>query len=114
MGGTRSGEPNRWLEVFSSLTSNEFLSGVKRWRVMTPVTYEEEFGLEQGYAPSFSGTPLDVVLGRKRELTRHETPIRGLFLAGAGTFPGAGIWGASGRNAAWRVMNYLDKRPKEY
>ncbi len=109
-GWDKSSEPNRWLEVFSSHTNNEFLSGIRRWRVLTPVDYEREFGLDQGYAPSFSGTTLDVILGRRRELTRYDTPIKGLYLAGAGTFPGAGVWGVSGRNAAWRVMEYLNKK----
>ena len=36
----------------------------------------------------------------EQELTRYETPITGLYLTGAATFPGAGVWGASGRNAA--------------
>ncbi len=109
-GWGKSSEPNRWLEVFSSHTSNEFLSGIRRWRVLTPPDYEREFGLDQGYAPSFSGTTLDVILGRRRELTRYDTPIKGLYLAGAGTFPGAGVWGVSGRNAAWRVMEHLNKK----
>lgn len=107
-----STEPERWLEVFSSLTNNDFLSGIRRWRTVTPPDYEQEFALESGYAPSYPGTPLDVVLGRKRELTRYDTPVTGLYLAGAGTFPGAGIWGVSGRNAAWRVMDYFAKNQK--
>jgi beta-carotene ketolase (CrtO type) len=38
-------------------------------------------------------------------LTRYETSINGLFITGAATFPGAGIWGASGRNAAMRILS---------
>jgi phytoene dehydrogenase-like protein len=41
------------------------------------------------------------------ELTRYETPVKGLYLTGAATFPGAGIWGASGRNAALRILSRL-------
>jgi phytoene dehydrogenase-like protein len=37
---------------------------------------------------------------RDPELTRYETAVPGLYLTGAATFPGAGIWGASGRNCA--------------
>lgn len=112
-GWEKSSEPNRWLEVFSSHTDNEFLSGVRRWRALTPVDYEREFSLDQGYAPSYPGTTLDVILGRKREITRYDTPVKGLYLAGSGTFPGAGIWGASGRNAAWRVMEHFHKKRME-
>ena len=49
------------------------------------------------------GPVLDVAFGRRRELTRYKTALDGLYLCGAGTYPGAGIWGSSGRNAAARV-----------
>ena len=39
------------------------------------------------------------------ELTRYETAVGGLFLTGAATFPGAGVWGASGRNCAGVVLD---------
>ena len=44
-------------------------------------------------------------------LSRYRTPLRGLYLTGAATFPGAGIWGASGRNTAGIVLGDLDRRP---
>lgn len=44
------------------------------------------------------------MMNRQPELTRYRTPIRGLYLTGAATFPGAGVWGASGRNAALVVL----------
>ena len=37
---------------------------------------------------------------------RHETPIDGLFLSGAGTHPG-GVTGAPGANAAARLIKHL-------
>jgi len=37
----------------------------------------------------------------------YETPIGGLYLTGASTHPGGGIMGASGRNAARRVLRGL-------
>ena len=42
-----------------------------------------------------------------RELTRYRTPIGGLYLSGAGTFPGAGVFGAAGRNSAEVVRRDL-------
>ena len=42
--------------------------------------------------------------GKDPELTRYQTPVKGLFLTGAATFPGAGVWGASGRNAAHTIL----------
>ena len=32
------------------------------------------------------------------------SPVEGLYLTGAATFPGAGVWGTSGRNAAMTVL----------
>ena len=38
------------------------------------------------------------------DLARYATPVRGLYLCGAGTHPGGGLMGASGHNAAMRVL----------
>ncbi len=95
-----STEPRRWLDRFSSLAAPGFLEGLERFREMTPVVYEREFGMPRGYAPSYPGSPVAALLGKQKELSRYETPVGGLYLTGAGTYPGAGIWGASGRNAA--------------
>ena len=38
------------------------------------------------------------------ELTSYETAVRGLYLTGAATFPGAGVWGAGGKNCATVVL----------
>jgi phytoene dehydrogenase-like protein len=102
-------EPVRWLRALAGLAEPGFLDGVRRHRTMTPPDYERDFSLVRGHAPSFAGGPLAALLGRRRgrhgrELTRYETPVRGLFLTGAATFPGAGVWGASGRNAAHVVL----------
>lgn len=71
---------------------------------MTPDVYESQFQMPKGYATSFAGGPLAALIGRSTELTRYQTPVKGLYLTGAATFPGAGIWGAAGRNAASVVL----------
>ena len=101
-GWPSSMEPQRWLGVYSGLVEPGF--ALDRYRAMTPDRYESEFNLPRGHATAFSGGPLAAVLGRNRELTRYDTPLRGLYLTGAATFPGAGIWGASGRNTANVVL----------
>jgi phytoene dehydrogenase-like protein len=63
--------------------------------------------MHRGHTPAYAGSPLAALLGRNRELTRYRTPIDGLYLSGAGTFPGAGIFGAAGRNAADAVRRDL-------
>jgi len=71
---------------------------------MTPPDYEREFSMARGYAPSFPGGAVAALTARQPELSRYRTPVRGLYLTGAGTFPGAGVWGASGRNTASAVL----------
>jgi beta-carotene ketolase (CrtO type) len=63
-----------------------------------------EFNLPAGHALSFAGGPLAAIRNKNPELTRYETAVRGLYLTGAATFPGAGVWGASGRNAATVIL----------
>ena len=105
-----SPEPERWLGLWAALAEPGFLDSVDRWRVMTPDRYERDFSMHRGHTPSYGGSPLRTLLGRNRELSRYRTPIDGLYLSGAGTYPGAGIFGASGRNAATTVLGDL-RRP---
>ena len=102
-----SPEPARWLEVWSRLLQPGFLDSVDRYRTMTPDRYESELYLGRGYTPSYAASPLASLFGRRRELSRYRAPVPGLFLSGAGTFPGSGIWGAPGRNAADAVLRTL-------
>lgn len=109
-GWEQSSEPERWLEVASTLFEPGLTSIVEDWRSVTPLDYERRFAMPAGYADSFAGGPLSVVTAGLRagdhpELTRYETPIGGLYLTGAATFPGAGVWGAPGRNAAHVILD---------
>jgi phytoene dehydrogenase-like protein len=102
-----SDEPARWLELWSRFFQPGAETGIVSWRAMTPDRYENEFSMHRGHTPSYAGSPLAALLGRNRELTRYRTPIAGLYLSGAGTFPGAGIFGAAGRNTAEVVRRDL-------
>ncbi len=103
-GWTDSSEPRRWLEQFATLVGPGFMDSLGEWRAMTPDRYEREFHLPHGHATSFAGGPLAALRNKNPELTRYETPVEGLYLTGAATFPGAGVWGASGRNTALTVL----------
>ena len=103
-GWAASSEPSRWLDLFAGLAQPGFRENVVEWRAMTPDRYEREFHLPHGHATSFAGGPLAALRNSSPELTRYETPVDGLYLTGAATFPGAGVWGASGRNAALTVL----------
>jgi phytoene dehydrogenase-like protein len=106
-GWAGSREPERWLRAYASLLEPGFLDGVRRFRLVGPEDYERDFSMPAGYAPSFAGGPLAALAGRDRELTRYATPVRGLYLTGSGTFPGAGVSGAPGRNTAGVVLTAL-------
>ena len=97
-------EPERWIDVAATLFEPGFVDSIADWRTVTPSDYDRNYFLPKGYATSFSGGPLDAILGRQPELTRYRTPVGGLYLTGAATFPGAGVWGASGRNAAATIL----------
>lgn len=100
-----SKEPQRWLDQYATLLEPGFADGIEQWRAMTPDRYETEFNMPRGHATSFAGGPLAALRGHPRELTRYTTPVHGLYLTGAATFPGAGVWGASGRNAALTALH---------
>src|SRR3954451_19406200 len=97
-------EPRRWLDRVATKLQPGFVDSLVDWRAMTPDRYEREFHLPHGHATSFAGGPLAALRNKNPELTRYETAVKGLFITGAATFPGAGIWGASGRNAALRIL----------
>jgi len=97
-------EPQRWLELAATLFEDGFLDSIADWRANTPAVFDREYGMPRGYATSFPGGPVAALLGRDRELSRYRTPIDGLFLTGAATFPGAGVWGAPGRNTAHTIL----------
>ena len=74
-------------------------------QVITPVDLEETYGLsgghihhgEQSLDQFFTFRPL---IG----WAQYRTPIKGLYLCGAGTHPGGGITGGSGANAAREII----------
>lgn len=74
-------------------------------QVLTPVDLERELGLTGGHI-HHGELALDQLFTMRPLLgwARYRTPIRGLFLCGAGTHPGGGITGACGRNAAREIL----------
>ncbi len=78
---------------------------VVRRQVITPLDLEETYGFTGGHIEH--GEPALDQLFTMRPLlgwARYRAPIRGLYLCGAGTHPGGGITGGSGRNAAREIL----------
>lgn len=74
-------------------------------QVLTPWDLEQEFGLTEGNI--FHGELTLSQLFFLRPLpgwARYRTPIKNLYMCGAGTHPGGGVMGAAGRLAALEVL----------
>jgi phytoene dehydrogenase-like protein len=73
--------------------------------VLTPFDLEQRYGLTEGNI--FHG---DLHLGQLFSMrpvpgwSQYRTPIKGLYLCGAGAHPGGGVTGAPGHNAAMQVL----------
>ncbi|HVM14562.1 MAG TPA: NAD(P)/FAD-dependent oxidoreductase [Egibacteraceae bacterium] len=87
-----------------------FADSVEHMHVQTPLDLERELGLRRGNVmhvemsldQMFAWRPLP-------ELAGYRTPVEGLYLTGASTHPGGGVFGASGRSAARVLLG--DRRP---
>jgi phytoene dehydrogenase-like protein len=75
-------------------------------QVISPAEWEREYSLTEGsiYHGQMSLDQM-LVLRPVPGWSRYETPIKGLFLCGAGTHPGGGVTGAPGYNAARAVLD---------
>ena len=95
---------DRVVELISRCAPNVPNSVVAR-KVLTPLDLQEIYGLTEGNI--FHG---DLNLGQlffmrpTPEWSQYKTPLRGLYLCGAGAHPGGGVTGAPGRNAAMAVL----------
>ncbi len=82
-----------------------FKASVIGRRALTPLDLEREFGLIGG--DIFHGAlAIDQLFSTRPVLghANYRTPIRGLYLCGAGAHPGGGVTGAPGHNAAREIL----------
>lgn len=78
---------------------------IEHRQVLSPLDMERTMGLTGGHALHGDMSPDQLLFLRPaRGFADYRTPIRGLYLCGAGTHPGGGVTGANGRNAARRVL----------
>lgn len=78
-----------------------FAAGVLDTHVQTPLDLERELGLRRGNVMHVE-MALDSMFALRPvpELSGYRGPLPGLYLTGASTHPGGGVFGASGRSAA--------------
>jgi phytoene dehydrogenase-like protein len=82
---------------------------------LTPVDLERRLALTGGHHMHGDMTPDQLLFMRPvRGFADYRSPIRGLYLCGAGTHPGGGVTGANGRNAVRQVLRDLHRgrRPR--
>jgi phytoene dehydrogenase-like protein len=82
-----------------------FRASVLARDILSPVDLETRFGLTEGNIFHGDLNLGQLFLGRPVPgWSRYRTPIRGLYLCGAGTHPGGGVTGAPGWNAAQQIL----------
>jgi phytoene dehydrogenase-like protein len=80
-------------------------------RTYTPLDLEREFGLVGG--DIYHGTlTLDQLFSARPVLGHadYRTPVRGLYLCGAGAHPGGGVSALPGHNAAREILRDIRRR----
>ena len=74
-------------------------------QVLTPLDIEREFGLSEGNIFQGELTLEQLFFLRPAPgWSQYRTPVKNLYICGSSTHPGGGIMGASGRNAALRIL----------
>ena len=77
-------------------------------RLYTPADLESVFGITEGNIFHGDLRPDQLFFMRPvPAYARYATPVRALYLCGAGTHPGGGVTGAPGFNAAHRILDDL-------
>jgi phytoene dehydrogenase-like protein len=91
---------DRWAPGFSA--------GVIDRYIQTPLDLEQELGLHAGNVMHVE-SELDAMFAFRPlpGWSAYRTPHRGVYICGASTHPGGGVWGASGRSAARVVAGDL-------
>jgi phytoene dehydrogenase-like protein len=80
-------------------------SAILHRQVITPADIERTLGLSEGNIFQGELSLQQMFFLRPAPAwARYRTPIRGLYQCGAGTHPGGGVMGASGRNAARAIL----------
>ena len=88
-----------------------FTGSIEAVHVLTPLDLERTYGLTEGNI--FHG---DLQIGQLFSMrpvpawSRYRTPVRGLYLCGAGAHPGGGVTGAPGYGASHAALRDLRRR----
>jgi phytoene dehydrogenase-like protein len=80
-------------------------------QVITPLDLEKTYGLSGGHI-HHGEQSLDQSFAFRPSIgwAQYRTPIKGLYLCGAGTHPGGGVTGGPGANAAREIVKDFERR----
>jgi phytoene dehydrogenase-like protein len=90
-------------------TAERYIPNIRKitlgWRAYSPEDLERVFGLTGGDVYHGQLDPGQIFSLRPHpDAAQYRTPVKALYLCGAGAHPGGGVSGAPGRNAAMRVL----------
>jgi phytoene dehydrogenase-like protein len=103
-GGARERYADACIEHLARYAPNVPGAVLER-EVLAPPDIERIFGLVGGSIfQGEQGLDQMAFMRPSPELSHYATPVRGLYLCGAGTHPGGGVMAASGHNAAHRIL----------
>lgn len=89
----------------------DFRECIVDWQLFTPRDLEERVGLTDGNIRHLDIVPGQFLASRPMPgWAQYRTPIRGLYLCGAGAHPGGEVTGAPGYNAAQAMLADLGDR----
>lgn len=73
--------------------------------LVSPLDMEVKYGIAHGHVGQGETLPSQILFFRPvTGFSDYTTPIKNLYLGGAGTHPGAGLFGAAGRNVAFKIL----------
>lgn len=83
---------------------------IEEWDVFTPEDIESRIGMTDGNIRHLDLLPGQMLSGRPLPgWSSYRTPVKGLYLCGAGTHPGGEVTGAPGHNAAHAVLEDISR-----
>jgi phytoene dehydrogenase-like protein len=102
----------RMLDGFAKIVGTDLRPFIVDRRITGPAGWEQRIGSALG-SPNHIDLTLDQLFGwRPPGVAGYRTALPWLYLTGAGTFPGGGVSGIPGRNAAQALLGDLGSRPR--
>jgi phytoene dehydrogenase-like protein len=108
--GAREAYAERCLDIVAEHAPN-VKDALVHYEVLAPPDLERIFGLAGGSIfQGEQGLEQMAFMRPSPLLAQYATPVKGLYLCGAGTHPGGGVMAACGHNAAQRILRDRGRR----